>query len=497
MVGQAMFWSVLSKAGRFLLGLVSSIIVVRALGAHDYGVLSLVRVVLIFAGIIAAAGLGQSLLKFLPVLKVAGDRDGTRTLARRVLTVQVAVWALLVGVSYLCAGWFETVFEFEGVGRILWIAVGLAVFELAFKFVTQILNAYYDTKLLGAANVVSHAVFIVFLLILLPAGYGVIGVFAAAAVGNLSGTLMVVGKVRSHVNEEKHGTESGGVDRMRLLKFSLPLAVIGVLNIIVWRQSETLFLAHFRSAAEAGFYDLAYRLPQTALEFIPGTVWPIIMAGVSEVYAKNEADLNKAIDRYYRMLFLLSAPICVIGATLAGKAIPILYGESMTPAALPTQLFFLIFPISFFATPLSMALYVIEKSHANLLIYIVLAIINVGLDLLLIPRYGVIGAIIPVALVMSISPLMYRRVLSRYVSGTRIPYGFMGKCFLTSAPVLLLLPFTGLITGVPELCVALALALAVVVLAAKKSKLIGKRELEMLGSVPIPALDRLLKFVSS
>ena len=169
----------------------------------------------------------------------------------------------------------------------------------------------------------------------------------------------------------------------------------------------------------------------------------------------------------------------------------------MAPAAIRAQLFFLIFPISFFATPLSMALYVIEKSHANLLIYIVLAIINVGLDLLLIPRYGVIGAIIPVGLVMLISPLMYRHVLARYVSGTRIPYGFMAKCFLASAPVVLMLPFTGLIRGVPELCVALALALVTVVLAAKKMRLIGKRELEMLGSVPIPAVDRLLKFVSS
>ena len=60
-----------------------------------------------------------------------------------------------------------------------------------------------------------------------------------------------------------------------------------------------------------------------------------------------------------------------------------------------------------------------------------------------------------------------------------------------------MVPVTGLIRGVPELCVALALAMVVVVLGAKKLRLIGKRELEMLGSVPIPAVDKLLKFVSS
>ncbi len=92
-----------------------------------------------------------------------------------------------------------------------------------------------------------------------------------------------------------------------------------------------------------------------------------------------------------------------------------------------------------------MALYVIEKSYANLVVYLALAVVNVGLDLLLIPRFGILGAVIPVGLVIAASPVIYKRLLGRYVSGTRIPYAFIGKCFLASSPVLLLLPFTGFI----------------------------------------------------
>jgi O-antigen/teichoic acid export membrane protein len=175
--------------------------------------------------------------------------------------------------------------------------------------------------------------------------------------------------------------------------------------------------------------------------------------------------------------------------------IPILYGEVMEPAALPTRLFFLIFPISFFGTPLSMALYVIERSHTNLLVYALLAVVNVGLDLLLIPRYGVVGAVIPVGLVIAASPALYRWVLARYVTGVRIPYAFIGKCFLASSPALVLLPFTGLIGGALELCAALLVACIMILITAKKIKLLGKAELDMLGSVPIPAARRLLKLV--
>jgi O-antigen/teichoic acid export membrane protein len=495
-VGRAMVWSVAARAARFALGLASSIIIVRALGKHDYGVLSLLRVMLVFAGIVAGAGMGQSLLKFLPVLRVGGDRAGALNVVRRVILVQFVAWSVLLALSYLLAGWFENEFSFEGIGKVLWIAVGLEVFEITFGVVSQILNAYYDTKLLSVANVVGHVVYIVFLLVLLPAGYGVVGVVAATAAGNLVATLVVTRNVLAQLQVGSEQPAGEKIGWGRLLRFSLPFALIGLLNVIVWRQSETIFLARFRSAAETGFFDLAYRFPQTVLEFVPLTVWPIIMAGVSEAYAKDPSRLNAAIDRYYRMLFLICAPICLTGLALGGRMIPILYGEPMAPAAIPTQLFFVIFPMSFFGTPLSMALYVIEKSHVNLLICVVLAIVNVGLDLLLIPRYGVIGAMIPVGLVIAGSPFLYRYGLARYVSGIRVPFGFIGKCFLASSPVLIMLPLAGLIRGTFELCVALCVSCVLILATAKRIKLLGKEELDMLASVPIPAAHRLLRLIS-
>ncbi|UCH83858.1 MAG: oligosaccharide flippase family protein [Candidatus Latescibacterota bacterium] len=496
-VGHAVFWSVLSKTSRFVLGIASSVIVVRSLGEYDYGILSLVRAVLAFVLVIAGFGLGQSLLKFIPVFKVARDRRGARGLVRRVAFIQGGVWAVLLAICYFGADKFESLFGYDGVGLFLWIAVALAFFEMAFLLVTHVLQAYYDTKLLTAANVASHLVFIAFLLVLLPRDWGVIGVFSAAAAGNMVATLIVLRRMMSHFAETEEVAEASGVDRRRILRFALPFAAIGVLNIIVWRQSEVLFLAHFRGAEETGFFDLAYRLPQTLLEFVPGTVWPIVMAGISEVYTRNASDLNKAIDKYYRMLFLLSAPICMTGIVLGGRLITVLYTEAMAPSAIPAQFFFAIFSVSFFGTPLSMALYVIEKSHANLIIYSVLAMINVGLDLLLIPRFGIVGAIIPVGIVILISPFAYKRVLARYVSGTRVPLGFIARCFLASSPVLLLFPFTGYIDGVFELVAAILLAAVMIVFGFKALKVIGREELAMIGAVPIPALGRFLRFLAS
>ena len=62
------------------------------------------------------------------------------------------------------------------------------------------------------------------------------------------------------------------------------------------------------------------------------------------------------------MLFALCAPLCVLGAALGGRAVPVLFGDAMAPAAVPTQIFFVIFTVSFLSTPLSMVLYVLERT---------------------------------------------------------------------------------------------------------------------------------------
>jgi O-antigen/teichoic acid export membrane protein len=528
-VGTAMVWSVIARGGRFVLGLLSSIIVVRSLGAHDYGVLSLVRSILMFAVIVAGGGMGQALLKYLPSIRVTGDPEEARRLVRRAVVVNLALWAALAAAAYVERHAVEGLFDFQGLGIVLAAAAALMVFEVFFALIARILEAAYDTRRLSIASLASHVVYIAALLVVLPLGWGVLGVLVAAAAGNAVACLALVARVRTNLAAgatratETTGTtrvtgatgatggvgatgpsgaaapagEAGTLTAGRLLRFSAPVVAVGVLIQVVWRQSETLFLGYFRTASEAGFFDLAYRLPQTMLEFVPTAVWPLVMAGFSEVYARNASDLRIAIDRYYRMLFLLCTPICMTGIVLGGKMVPILYGVEMAPAAIPAQIFFAVFTLSFFGTPLSMSLYVLEKTHVILIVYVCLAAVNVGLDILLIPTYGVAGAVVPVSLVTAASPFVYRAIVGRWVRDITIPLKFIGKTFLASGPVLLLAPFVRHITGVLHLAVAFVAAGVLIGVGLKLFRVVGKKELDMLGAVPVPLANRLLRLIAT
>lgn len=500
-IGSAMLWSVLARGGRFVLGMASSVIVVRSLGDYDYGVLSLVRALLMFVVIVSGAGLGQAVLKFLPALRVEGASAEARRLVRGVLAFHVGAWLVLAAAVYVTRGWIAGLFEYDGFDTLIAAAVALIVFEVLFGLLSQILNSNYDTRQLSIATLASHLVYIVALLILLPRGAGVLGVLVAAAAGFAVSCAMVVGRLRPAVTFAGEGRGGAPADtrieNARVARYAVPFALIGVLNLIVWRQSETVLLGYFRGAEETGYFDLAYRIAQLILEFVPGTVWPLVMAGVSEVYARDSANLRLAIDRYYRMLFILCAPICVTGMVLGGRLITVMFSADMAPAAVPTQVFFGVFTLSFFGTPLSMALYVMEKTHVNLIIYACLAVVNVGLDLLLIPKYGVTGAMIPVGIVIFVSPFIYRAVLGRLVPDVTIPLRFIAKCFASSSPVLLLVPLLRFVGGPVELALAVIVAGALLVVSFKLTRVVGAAERDLLGSIPLPMAERLLKFMSS
>ncbi len=489
-IGTAMAWTMASRVARMGLGIVTSALVVRGLGDHDYGVLSLVRSILMFVVLVAGAGTGQAILKFLPELRVARSREDAVRLVRGVFAAQLVVWIALLALAFVARGATQRLFHADGVGLYVVIAVALASFEIVFTLATHVLNASYDAARLALATLVSHVVYALALVLAFERGWGITGVLGAAAAGNAVATAIVWPRVRAATAFDAGAAlvpaSAQPVTRSRVLRYSLPFAAIGVLNLVVWRQSETLLLAHFRSPEETGYFDVAYRLPQMVLEFVPGTVWPLVMAGMSEAFARDRESLRRAVGKYYRMLFALCAPVCVAGVVAGGRFVDVVYGDAMRPAAVPTQIFFAIFTVSFLSTPLSMALYVLERTHVNLLIYLFLAVINVGLDLVLIPKFGVYGAIVPVAIAILLQPILYYRAVRRYDAGIGIPFGYVARCFAGALPAAVMVPILAALPGATGLAAAAVAGVFAVTAGYRLARVFGAEELELLHALPLP-----------
>ncbi|MCD6379049.1 oligosaccharide flippase family protein [bacterium] len=493
-IGEAMSWNVIAKLARFISGPVAYIIIVRSLGEYRWGVLSVIKSVMGFAFVIVMLGGGKGLLKFLPELRVKGGMKPFFKTLKKLFLIQFFVWMGMILAVWLFSDTIEDFYKVEtGNFRLLLvIAVGFVLFQAMMTVVMNILQSWYETKLLGFVLIGGNLIYLAFLMLFL--GYFNLGIKAILLAGGISNIVMVLllfPKVRDLVHKEKK--KSMNVPGLgEFIKFSFPFVVTGILNQVVWRQSEVLFLGHFTGMEEAGYFELAYRVPQMVLEFIPLSIWPLVMAGISEAYSRDRKSLSKAVNLYYRLLYIVIIPITALGFAFSKALIPILYGDKMSPAGNYTQLFFIVFSYSFLYTPMSMALYVMGKSWANMVVFFFLAVVNIALDIVLIPVYGLWGAFVPVAFVLLLAVVAFNLVVKGFGKGINVPAMFILRCYIAGLPAGLLVFAASKWNSPAILGIEIVIGIILLVLGFRWMKIIGEGEKEIIMKLSFPFKEKII-----
>jgi O-antigen/teichoic acid export membrane protein len=453
------------------------------LGATGSGYFSAARTLIGLFTVLCWMGLTQALLRYLPEMRVRGNARGARRLVFITLAVQATVWAGLFAGTILFRPQIARIWPPPVDGLVI-LATGLLLLELFVTTWSQVLTSWYEIRDLTAAQVVGALVYLALALEALRRGHGPAGVLVAAGVSNaVVGVYLLLDSRRFLELASPRGEPL----RMgRVARYSLPFAAIGVLNLITWRSFETLILGHYWPGAQVGFFDKAYNVPQQFLDFVPAAIWPLMLASFSEVYSRDPGALSRAVRAYYKLLFFLAAPISVWGAVVGSRAIPAVYGPDWAAAGPLCASFFALFAVTYLVTPLSLCLYVMEKTWVNMLVNLGSAALIVGLNFVLVPRFGMWGAMLPVAVVILGSPFLYHALVRRWLPQVRVPWGFILRCYLAAAPLAVL----GLATrGVHSLHGLLALSAAagvVSLLGIRWLRLLGEEERVLLVKLRLP-----------
>jgi O-antigen/teichoic acid export membrane protein len=437
-VPTALAWSLVSKLLVAALSLVSNALIVRGLGEETYGVYGVFLNIARFLSLAMALGLAQGILQFLPELRVRGDGKGTRQLLGRSLVYQllayVAVLALILPFRQQIAALFHPDFRFE-LSAILPLGTALLLSEVLWNTASHVFMAVRSMRRFTVASVVQKVVLVGALGLMMGSGLTLVGVLLAVAGSFVIGILLLAPWLPQAL-PWMHADRGMGLPATRLMRYALPIALGALINQVLWRSSETLIIGHYWRPADVTYFNTAYNLPQMILEFVPLAIWPIVLATLSEVHARHGQDLIRGVRLYFRLMFILVVPAAVTGAVLGGQVYLAVYGADLAPGAGLCQAFCLVFLLSFLVTPLRMALFVKEKVLVNTLIAIVGAVINVILDFVFIPRYGIWGGIPPVAIALLASGILQYLAARRMLPGVNVPWGHFGRVLLASSIVL-------------------------------------------------------------
>lgn len=203
------------------------------------------------------------------------------------------------------------------------------------------------------------------------------------------------------------GDSAPGMGWREMLILCVPLMLIAVMNSII-ELSDTLLLGVLRSASEVSVYYVAAKiaaLSTTLLFIINGTIGPHI----SKCWAQRDHAGAFAMVRKYSRFMLALALVILLAIVLLREYILAVFGpEYREQGVFPLLVLALGYFFVLAAGPLGIFMTMTGNHRRYLHNNIAACVINLVLNLILIPRYGVNGACFATAVALTVkNTLLY------------------------------------------------------------------------------------------
>lgn len=208
------------------------------------------------------------------------------------------------------------------------------------------------------------------------------------SLSNFLGVIVMWLTLKKHV-------DAPNLDWIEIKKHILPMfkMFIPVLSIQLFSLSDKLCLGLLSSIDDVSIYDNAYRISRVPVAFIT-TIGTVMLPRMTKYVAENNVDMiNHYFNKSLTITFVLGVFSASILIGVSPTFIPLYLGESFTDAIYVLQLLSIVLvPIAWGNAFRSQ--FILPNKLDNLYLKSVLyaAIINVGLNLALIPWWSTIGA---------------------------------------------------------------------------------------------------------
>jgi O-antigen/teichoic acid export membrane protein len=156
---------------------------------------------------------------------------------------------------------------------------------------------------------------------------------------------------------------------------------------------DTVMLSWFQTEEIVGFYNVSYNLVIAMMVFFGGFKEAIVPS-LSKVFVKDPSQVEKWYFGSVKMIIIISIPIAVGGFLIAYPLIRFLYTDEFLPSALGLQILIWDVPLLMFASFCGNMTTIIGAERSAAKINTINTAANVGLNLIFIPMFGLVGAAI-------------------------------------------------------------------------------------------------------
>lgn len=380
----------------------SQLLMARLLGAEAFGLYVLGFVVVRISEVISRFGLNIGGMRF-----VSLHRDGDQSRLKGVLisatAISFASGTVMAVFLYLLSGWLALSFfnkpEMESILMIFAVSIP---FLSGMTVVASLLQGFHTVKYtVYTRDIVQPVVNILLIASFYIAGWGLEGMVYAFILSHVAAFAAGCYYMNRQFPSIFRADPKPKFGIRSLLISSAPLLFLGfVQHFIAW--TDTLMLGYFAKAGEVGVYYAAAQVPMVMTLFLASTN-AIFGPLAAALHQKNEMQrLSSILKSTTRWIIYATTPIFIL-LIFSSREVTMLFGERYVERGHIVLIILSVGQLINCVTGgIGLTLIMTGKQRVQLINTLVIAGLNFGLNLVLIPRYGAAGAAVATSLAVGV-----------------------------------------------------------------------------------------------
>ncbi len=386
--------SFIAKLVAVPISLLTSFILAKYYGAETVGDLALITSFLTISTLFVTIGLDSSLIRFIPEQLSKHGFFGVRVIFLNAVKIVILTGFLvtlicLYSVSLLATQLFKNI----NLEQWLYVATFLIVIVSLSNISTAVVRSLQRVELLSILQLLQPFLWLTFLVVMTRWFYSVDGpfytYFLSLTIAAMASTVVVF-KLFGYKKNLKKQADHVMYSPSEMLEISWPMFLIGGMGLVI-SQTDILMLGAMTKAEEVGVYSIVMKLGM-GVNFILMSINTVLAPKFSELYYGNRIDeLSVVATKSAKLTFVCTLPIILILGFL-GEYILGYFSKVFVEGY--TALVFILLgqfvnimcgSVGYFLTMTG------EQKAFNYIIFMGGGV-NILLNLLLIPKYGIDGA---------------------------------------------------------------------------------------------------------
>lgn len=397
------FFSAASWASTFVF-LVLLILAARYLGDEAYGQFAFAFALVSLLEVTTDVGIKEYVLR-----EIARKKSQTIIFVGKALTAKVILSIFTTLLLVIIASALHLRQDVRVIIYLLTISMVFKSFKLFFR---SVFIGYEMFKLEAFAVSLDRFIMLILCGSVLILGLGLVPFALVFMATSFISLIMIIFFFRKYIGELKMDWDISFA--RKLIKGSLPFGMTAAASMIYFRV-DSVMLSILRNDVEVGWYNAAYRITE-GLIVVPTIVYYVLYPRLSALHGIAKDSVVELSQRACKYIIALSLPITFIGILTAKPFILMVYGKEYINAVDAWKMLLLGVTFMFLWSIFVVLLNSTNRPQIPFYGVITGSIINIILNVFLIPRYGYIGA--------SVSTVLAEIVLFSFLSVSLLRCGY-------------------------------------------------------------------------